>query len=67
MDADEDAAAQTAAFVKDSSSIDDTTSVLIPRLRQLESVGLLDIVDGSVVIPAPLRPAVTEGAARVSA
>lgn len=65
LDADEKAAAQTAAFVKDASSVDDTTSVLIPRLRQLESVGLLDVVDGSVVIPAPLRPAVTEGASRV--
>ncbi|WP_344987120.1 hypothetical protein [Enteractinococcus fodinae] len=67
LDADDDAAAQTAAFIKDSGSIDDTSSVLIPRLRQLESVGLLDVVDGSVEIPAPLRPAVTEGAARVSA
>lgn len=67
LDADEDAAAQTAAFVKDSGSIDDTDSVLISRLRQLESVGLLDVVDGSIVIPAPLRPAVTEGASRVSA
>ena len=67
FDAEEAAAAQTAAFVNDSQSIDDTASVLIPRLRQLESVGLLDIVDGKVVLPAPLRPAVTAGASRVSA
>ena len=67
LDADKDAAAQTAAFVKDSETIDDTSAVLIPRLRQLESVGLLDVIDGTVEIPAPLRPAVTEGAARVAA
>ena len=67
LDAEKAAAAQTAAFVNDSQSIDDTASVLIPRLRQLESVGLLDIVDGKVVLPAPLRPAVTAGASRVSA
>ena len=65
VDADAEAAADTAKFITNPETIEDTQSVLIPRLRQLEAVGLIDIVDGQPVIPAPLRPAVEAGVQRV--
>ena len=67
VDADAEAATQTATFITNANDLDSTEAVLIPRLRQLESVGLVEINDGAAVIPAALRPAVTEGASRVSA
>ncbi|HEY4578070.1 MAG TPA: hypothetical protein VIG67_09500 [Yaniella sp.] len=65
LDADAEAAADTAKFITNPETIEDTQTVLIPRLRQLEAVGLLDIVDGQPVIPAPLRPAVEAGVQRI--
>lgn len=65
VDADAEAAADTAKFITNPETTKDTQTVLIPRLRQLEAVGLLDIVDGQPVIPAPLRPAVEAGVQRI--
>ena len=62
-DADETAAQQTAQFILNADSAD---GVLIPRLRQLEAMDLLEIVDGKPAIPAALQPAVTQGAAQVA-
>src|SRR5690625_1541794 len=65
VDADDEAAAATAACILNPASADQT--VLIPRLRQLEAVGLVDIDDGKPVVAAPLRAAVHDGASRVTA
>lgn len=65
VDADDEAAAATAACILNPASADQT--VLIPRLRQLEAVGLVDIDDGKPVVAAPLRTAVHDGASRVTA
>src|SRR5699024_2515463 len=61
-----DAAAQTAKFVLDAAASDtpavaDDAEILVPRLRQLEAMELIDIVDGVVRIPAPLAAAVRSG------
>src|SRR5699024_5424872 len=54
-----DAAARTAQFaLRNGTDVDET---LIPRLRQLESMDLIEIQNGSVVIPAPLSAAVGNG------
>ena len=58
-DADDAAAKQTAQFIVDGESAED---VLIPRLRQLEAMDLLNIVDGKPSIPAALQSAVIKGA-----
>lgn len=55
----EDAAARAAQFMLDGSA--DVNPVLIPRLRQLEAMDLIEIQHGEVTIPAPLRPAVVKG------
>ena len=59
LDADEEAAAQTARFLQDGASAE---GVLIPRLRQLEAMELVELTDGKPVIPAALRAAVLAGA-----
>ena len=64
-DADEAAAKQTAQFILDATSAD-TEGVLIPRLRQLEAMDLLEITDGKPVIPAALQSAVSKGASQVA-
>ena len=66
-----DAAAQTAKFVLDAAASDtpavaDDAEILIPRLRQLEAMELIDIVDGVVRIPAPLAAAVRSGVEQAS-
>ncbi len=60
-DADETAAKQTAQFMLKPESAN-ADGVLIPRLRQLEAMDLLEIADGKPVIPAALHSAVTKGA-----
>lgn len=65
LDADAEAAAATAKFMLEPGAVEDTGSVLIPRLRQLEAVGLVDLVEGQPVIPALLRPAVEAGVQRI--
>lgn len=64
VDADDDAAAQTAQFL--TNAVEDAEGVLIPRLRQLETMGLLDIVDGKPSVAPQLEPAVLEGARRLA-
>lgn len=64
-DADEAAVKQTAQFILDAEAAD-TEGVLIPRLRQLEAMDLLEIVDGKVAIPAPLDAAVRQGAEQIA-
>lgn len=54
-----DAAARTAQFALGNGT--DVDETLIPRLRQLESMDLIEIQNGSVVIPAPLSAAVGNG------
>ena len=63
-DAGEAAAKQTAQFILDADAAD-IEGVLIPRLRQLEAMDLLEITDGQPVIPAALQPAVTKGATQI--
>ena len=62
-DADDAAAKQTAQFIVNGDSAD---GVLIPRLRQLEAMHLIDLADGKPSIPAALQPAVTKGASQVA-
>lgn len=64
LDADEQAAAATAAFLTDGT---ESEAVLVPRVRQLELVGLIELDGGQPTIPAPLRPAVEAGLAKVTA
>lgn len=64
-DADEAAAKQTAQLILDAQATD-AQGVLIPRLRQLEAMDLVEIVDGKPVVPAALQPAVTQGAQQVA-
>ena len=66
VDADDDAAAQTAQFLTSADAVADIDAVLIPRLRQLETMGLLDIVDGKPSVSAQLGTAVLEGATRAA-
>lgn len=66
-DADDAAATTTAQFLLDPAAVEDTDIILIPRLRQLEAMGLVDIVDGKPVIAAPLHPAVAKGATAAAA
>src|SRR5699024_7190551 len=56
---DGDAAARTAQYALDGSG--EANPTLIPRLRQLEAMDLIEIQNGDVTISAPLRPAVTKG------
>lgn len=56
---DGDAAARTANFALGNAT--DVDETLIPRLRQLESMGLVEIRDGKITVPAPLRSAVRNG------
>lgn len=66
-DAATSAATDTATWLIEPERLEDTVGTLVPRLRQLESVGLIEIVDGQPVIAAALRPAISAGAARVTA
>src|SRR5699024_6084200 len=66
-----DAAPQTAKLVREAAASDtpavaDDAEILIPRLRQLEAMELIDIVDGVVRIPAPLAAAVRSGVEQAS-
>lgn len=56
---DGDAAARTAQYALDGSG--EVNPTLIPRLRQLEAMNLVEIQDGNVTVPAALRPSVTKG------
>lgn len=66
-DADDAAATTTAQFLLDPAAVEDTDAILIPRLRQLEALDLVDIVDGKPAIAAPLRTAVVKGATAAAA
>src|SRR5699024_3920975 len=66
-----DAAAQTTKFVRDAAASDtpavaDDAAILVPRLRRLEAMELIDIVDGVVRIPAPLAASVRSGVKQAS-
>src|SRR5699024_8293489 len=56
---DGDAAARTAQYALDGSG--EVNPTLIPRLRQLEAMNLVEIQDGNVTVPAALRSSVTKG------
>ncbi len=61
-----DLAAQTAKFVLDAADsatpvAANVEEILIPRLRQLEAMELIELVDGVLRIPAPLATAVRNG------
>ncbi|NWN88786.1 MAG: hypothetical protein HLX51_09650 [Micrococcaceae bacterium] len=65
-DADSDAAVRTAQLVLGQASDTDADSVLIPRLRQLETMDLIEINDGTPVIPDLLSDAVRNGLERAA-
>lgn len=60
----DDAAARAAQHLVDGST--EVNPALIPRLRQLESMDLVEIRDGAVVMNEPLRPAVMQGAQQLA-
>ena len=66
-----DSAAQTAKFALDAADSEtpasaDAEEILIPRLRQLEAMELIEIDDGILTIPAPLATAVRNGLEQAS-
>lgn len=65
-DADDDAAARTARLIIEPATVDTTEGVLIPRLRQLETMGLIEIVDGKPVITPGLGTPVVNGATKAA-